>query len=86
MDYTTARNFIPNQYFYNTWYPGEFNGQQFEIAIRKGGFLWVKYRAFCKVGHIDGTTDRQPCWKYYRSNKKQQWVYVDFELINEAVA
>jgi hypothetical protein len=86
MKYVEARELIPDQYNYNTWYPAEYNGQQFEIAVRKGYYLWVRYKSTCTVKSFDGTTRKEPCWEYYRTNKNRQWVYVDFEIIYEEVA
>ena len=81
-----ARKFIPQQYHYNTWYPGEWEGNKFDVAVNKRQFISVRKPCVFNIKDDQGNILRkQKGYEIYKQTKKNQWKYDGYELIFEEV-
>ncbi len=79
-----AREFVPQQYYYNTWYPGEYNGNTFDVSVNKRQFISVRIpKTFNMKDEQGDIVLKSKGYEFYKQTKKNQWKYAGFGLNNE---
>lgn len=76
-----ARQFIPKEYYYNTWYAGKWEGNKFEVSVNKRQFISVKKPCMINVKDEQGNIlEKRKGFEIYKQTKNNQWKYYTFVI------